>query len=127
MPRVRGDKQQPLPPFIEPMLAKSGKPFDSDQHLFEIKWDGTRALAFVDREVRLLNRRRIEIGFRYPDLVDLSKLPRGTVLDGEIVVMRDGKPDFAALQSREQTRTPIRIASLAARTPATFVVFDQLY
>ena len=39
-----------LPPFVPPMLARPGAPFDSDTHLFEIKWDGTRMLAFVERD-----------------------------------------------------------------------------
>jgi len=38
----------PLPAFVAPMLAQPGSPFDSHEHLFEIKWDGTRMLAFVD-------------------------------------------------------------------------------
>lgn len=126
MPPARS-RQLRLPTFIEPMLARPGKPFDSDNYLFEIKWDGTRALAFIDKDVRLLNRRRVEMGSRYPELADLRKLPKGTVLDGEIVVMRDGKPDFAALQAREHTRDLRRIASLARRTPASYVAFDLLY
>ncbi len=50
-----------LPIFVQPMLAKLGQPFDSPDYLFEIKWDGTRCLCFVDRSLpggyRLLNRR----------------------------------------------------------------------
>ena len=50
-----------LPAFVSPMLAKKGEPFDSDKHLFEIKWDGTRMLAFVERDgYRLVNRHRAE-------------------------------------------------------------------
>lgn len=49
-----------LPAFIEPMLAKPGEPFDSGEHLFEIKWDGTRALAFIEAgQYRLLSRHRL--------------------------------------------------------------------
>ncbi len=111
------------------MLAKAGKPFDSDEHLFEIKWDGTRALCFVDADgVRLMNRRRRAITFRYPELGCLNRLPKGTVLDGEIVVLRpDGAPDFSALQARDQCETPRRIKAAARSRPATYIVFDQLY
>ncbi len=50
-------KPTPLPSFLRPMLAQPGRPFDSDQHLFEIKWDGIRALAFVDETgYRLVSR-----------------------------------------------------------------------
>lgn len=109
------------------MLAVSGEAFDSDDHLFEVKWDGTRALAFIERgRVRLMNRRRIDLTDRYPELSFLAKLPSGTILDGEIVVLKNGKPDFAALQSREQAR-PLRVQSLSKSLAARYIAFDQLY
>ena len=50
-----------LPDFIPPMLAKLGNAFDSDEHLFEVKWDGFRAVAYVEGgDYRLLSRRRNE-------------------------------------------------------------------
>ena len=118
-----------LPHFITPMLAAPGQPFDSDEYLFEIKWDGTRALAFIDSpgQYRLMNRRKVELTSRYPDLAVLSQLPPGTMLDGEIVVLRDGKPDFQALQSREQVRRSMNIPFMARQMPATYVVFDILF
>jgi ATP-dependent DNA ligase len=117
-----------LPRFVPPMLAKSGDPFDSPEHLFEVKWDGTRVLAFVDsRGYRLVNRHRADVTDRYPDLGFLGTLPAGTVLDGEVVVLRQGKPDFGLLLSRNQTRAPLKIQSLARTLPATYVVFDLLY
>src|SRR5713101_5321412 len=58
-----------LPRFVPPMLAKPGEPFDSLEHLFEIKWDGTRALAFTDtHSYRLVNRHRADVTERYPEL-----------------------------------------------------------
>ena len=119
-----------LPEFVEPMLARAGRPFDSSDYLFEIKWDGTRALCFADAGgVRLMNRRRRDLGRRYPELVAcLAALPRGTVLDGEVVVIGpDGKPDYHAFQRREQCRNPHDIARLSTSHPASYVVFDQLY
>jgi ATP-dependent DNA ligase len=110
------------------MLAKPGVPFDSPEHLFEIKWNGTRVLAFVDsRAYRLVNRHRVDVTDRYPELGFLDHLPAGTILDGEIVVLRQGKPDFRLLLSRNQARTPLKIQSLARTFPATYVVFDLLY
>jgi bifunctional non-homologous end joining protein LigD len=117
-----------LPRFIPPMLAKAGKPFDSTDFLFEVKWDGTRCLCFVDdRGLRLVNRRQFDLTHRYPELAHLAKLPSGTVLDGELVVLKEGKPDFGALQSREHSRSPRKIALLAKTVPATYIVFDLLY
>ena len=120
--------QPVLPAFVEPMLAKPGVPFDSSEHLFEIKWDGTRTLVFVERDgYRLVNRRKIDMTDRYPEFAFVGKLPAGTVLDGEMVVLRHGKPDFALLLSREQSRSQRKVRSLARTLPATLVVFDQLY
>jgi DNA ligase D-like protein (predicted ligase) len=117
-----------LPEFIPPMLATAGTPFDSAEFLFEIKWDGTRAAAYVeDGRVRLVNRRRADITHRYPDLSALGRLPAGTVLDGEIVVLRDGLPDFEALLSREQAQSGLKIRSGVNALPATYVAFDQMY
>jgi DNA ligase D-like protein (predicted ligase) len=119
----------PLPEFIAPMLAKIGRqPFDSDQHLFEIKWDGTRALAFVESgRCRLRNRRRRDITPKYPELAFLAGIEPGIVIDGEICVLRDGRPDFAGMLEREQARSERRSLELARTLPATYVAFDLLY
>ncbi len=110
------------------MLATPGTAFDSEQHYFEIKWDGTRTLLFVDRQgYRLCNRRQVDVTARYPELACLAGLPAGTVLDAETVVLRDGKPDFALLMSREHARTPLKVRTLARAQPATLIVFDLLY
>ena len=117
-----------LPKFIEPMLAKPGAAFDSDDYLFEIKWDGTRTLAFIESSgYRLVNRRRIDMTDRYPEFSFLGDLEPGTVLDGEVVMLNRGKSDFNALMRREQSRSPLKIRSLARVLPATFIVFDILY
>ena len=117
-----------LPRFVPPMLAKRGAPFDSPDHLFEVKWDGTRVLAFVESHgYRLVNRHRADVTDRYPELGFLNDLPAGTVLDGEVVVLRHGKPDFGLLLSRNQARAALKIQSLAWTFPATYVVFDLLY
>ncbi len=117
-----------LPRFVPPMLAKRGTPFDSSQHLFEIKWDGTRVLAFVESHgYRLVNRHRADVTERYPELGFLNNLPAGIVLDGEVVVLRQGKPDFSLLLSRNQARASLKIQSLARTIPATYIVFDLLY
>jgi DNA ligase D-like protein (predicted ligase) len=122
------ETQHRLPEFIEPMLAQPGEAFDSDQHLFEIKWDGTRAMAFIEEgTVRLMNRRGRNIAARYPELQVLTALPPGTVLDGEIVVLRDGKPDFPSLQKREHITSDLKAQLLSRSCTATYVVFDQLY
>jgi ATP-dependent DNA ligase len=117
-----------LPRHIEPMLAKIGEPFDSDEYLFEIKWDGTRTLAFIEKSgYRIVNRRKVDMTERYPEFSFLSQVEPGTVIDAEVIVMKNGKSDFPALMSREQARTPMKVRNLSRSMPATFVAFDLLY
>jgi len=119
----------PLPEFVAPMLATLvDEPFDSDEHLFEIKWDGIRALAFVEGgDYRLLTRNRQDLKPPYPELAGLSRLPAGTVLDGELVVMEEGRPSFSRSLERMQAKQRLRIQGLARQWPAMYVVFDLLY
>lgn len=131
MNAVTSESSQTLPTYVEPMLARAGKPFDDARYSFELKWDGVRSLCYVDGPgvVRLMNRRTREMSARYPDLCAcLGSLAPGTVLDGEIILPgADGRPDFERLQVREAARNIVSIPRLAKTTPATFVVFDQLY
>jgi bifunctional non-homologous end joining protein LigD len=114
---------------IAPMLAYPADPFDSPRHVFEIKWDGTRAILFLNgKNIRLQNRRFVDMTPRYPELHDLyrSIKAREAVLDGELVVLSGEKPDFGKLQQREQVSDPMRIRLLSGRLPATYIVFDIL-
>jgi DNA ligase D-like protein (predicted ligase) len=121
-------RKRVLPAFVTPMLAQPGQPFDSPDYLFEVKWDGTRALVFIEHgSYRILNRRRFDATDRYPELAFFAGMPEGTILDGEVIVLRDGKPDFGLLQSRDHSRSPLRVRTLAQTTPVTYVAFDLLY
>ena len=94
---------------IAPMLAYSSPPFDSPRHLFEIKWDGTRCLLFIrEGVIRLQNRRLQDITARYPELMGLHRRigAKNAILDGELVVLVEGKPDFRTLQQREMAGDP---------------------
>jgi len=85
-------------------------------------------LAFIDQGgYRLVNRHRVDVTDRYPELGFLANLPAGIVLDGEIVVLRQGKPDFGLLLSRNQTRAPLKIRSLARILPSTRHVSRRSY
>ena len=105
------------------MLAKPGRPFDSARHLYEVKWDGIRAIALVEGGgYRLLSRTGHDLTDRYSELAALARLPAGTMLDGEVVVLENGIPNFeAALRHR-------RRSGAAASQPAPrYMVFDLLY
>src|SRR6185295_4480509 len=116
-------RHRQLPSFIEPMLASAGECFDSEDYLFEIKWDGFRALCYIENgQYQLVGRRRSDYTTQFPELSPLAELPDGTVLDGEIVAMVDGKPDFVSLLTRQRKNLVQN-----RRHQVTFVAFDLLY
>src|SRR5438128_9665362 len=111
---------------IKPMLAESrDTPFDSKDHIFELKWDGTRALAFVRNGHRFQNRRLNYVESRYPDLKIHTR--KDAILDGEIVVMDGALPSFEKLQQRERASGKINIEDLAKAIPAQYIVLDVVY
>ena len=117
---------------IKPMLAFPAKPFDDENFIFEIKFDGTRAIAYVDvanKALRLLNRRMLYIEHRYPELRELLDCvsAKKVILDGEIVVFEKGKPSFKKLAEREHVDDELRIELLSKLMPACYVVFDVLH
>ena len=109
------------------MLARlASQPFSSKEWIFEIKWDGFRAIAYVNEELSLKSRNGKELKYNFPELEELEQLTRNVVLDGEIIVMKDGKPDFQALLERGQAVSPVEIELQVKRSPAAYVVFDIL-
>ena len=102
----------------------------TDLYLWEIKWDGIRCLAYVtDDVVQLINRNKVDITYRYPELVEaLAKayVGRSVVLDGEIICLKDGLPAFDRAHRRDAQATGPS-ASMVAAMPATLMVFDLLY
>lgn len=119
----------PLEPPIEPMLAKSsdGLP-ESGEWLFEPKWDGFRALVFRDGdELFIQSRDRKPLDRYFPELEAplRANLPARCVVDGEVVIARDGRLDFEALLLRIHPAAS-RVAMLAAEAPASYVAWDLL-
>jgi DNA ligase D-like protein (predicted ligase) len=113
--------------YYKPMLAQTAaKPFSSKDWLFEIKWDGIRAISYVDTDLSIRSRYGKELKRNFPELNELVALARNTVLDGEIVVIREGKPDFQTLLERSRSTSTRDVEYLAARFPAIIVVFDML-
>ncbi|MEU9050022.1 ATP-dependent DNA ligase [Streptomyces sp. NPDC048384] len=117
----------PVMPPVKPMLAKSVAKIPPGMQ-YEAKWDGFRAIVFRDRdEVELGSRTGKPLTRYFPELVAALKerLPERCVLDGEIVIAREGRLDFDALTERIHPADS-RVRTLAERTPASFVAFDLL-
>jgi ATP-dependent DNA ligase len=120
-----------IEPPIEPMLAKLTPELPvGEGWRYEPKWDGFRALVFRDGQQLYLQSRDLKPLDRYfPELLEPLRAVGGPearfVLDGEIVIARDGGLDFQALLLRIHPAAS-RVAMLAAETPASFVAFDCL-
>ena len=119
----------PIEPPVEPMLAKAaGTIPETGDFLFEPKWDGFRAIVFRGATDLYIQSRDLKPLDRYfPDVHDilLDQLPKGCVIDGEIVIATSDGLDFGLLQMRLHPAAS-RVAKLAQATPASFVAFDVL-
>jgi bifunctional non-homologous end joining protein LigD len=114
---------------ISPMLATLGDLPAGPGWAYEFKWDGVRAVTYVeDGRVRTLSRNDRDVSATYPELGELAERVAGrdVVLDGEIVALDpDGRPSFAQLQRRMHVVAPT--ASLIAAVPVAYYVFDVLH
>jgi ATP-dependent DNA ligase len=121
--------QLPVNPPILPMLAKRVTELPAaGSWIFEPKWDGFRALVFRDRdEVLIQSRDEKPLNRYFPELIEplKSQLPQRCVLDGEIVLARDGSLDFDALQLRIHPAAS-RVKLLSEEIPTSIVFFDLL-
>src|SRR3989454_2057651 len=127
---LEGARKAKMPAEVAPMLATLvEKPFSDPEWLFEIKWDGMRALAWItDGGLELRARTGRVITAQYPELRSLPERVRATeaILDGEIVVLdRDGRSDFERLQSRINVAKPSPL--LVRQAPVVYYLFDLLY
>jgi len=115
---------------IKPMLlGEIDKPFDSSDYIFELKLDGIRCLMYLDQnETQMRNKRNLNVNNIYPELKDINKnVKERCILDGEIIIMNEGRPDFYNLQRRAHMGNNLKIELAASKYPATFTAFDILY
>jgi bifunctional non-homologous end joining protein LigD len=119
-------------PLVRPMLASPGAlppPEQEQRWAFEMKWDGIRAVVYLDRgDLRLLTRNDREVAATYPELAGLAHQlrDRRMIVDGEVVAFDEaGRPSFGELQARMHVRAPGR--ALLDRVPVSLLVFDLLH
>jgi bifunctional non-homologous end joining protein LigD len=131
---LHGAKKGPMPARLEPMVPTLvEKPFSDPGWLFELKWDGVRAMAWIesggaDGKLMLRARSGSDITARYPELAALPEFigARQSILDGEIAALdARGRGDFEKLQQRMHVRAPSE--SLISSVPVVLYVFDILY
>ncbi|HXJ88356.1 MAG TPA: non-homologous end-joining DNA ligase [Candidatus Binatia bacterium] len=121
-----------MPTTIHPMLAESiEKPFDDPEWLFEIKWDGYRAIAFIEKgRVRLVSRNQNELTGRYPELKDMPESIKAetAILDGEVVALdAEGRASFSLMQQRTGFHPGGHRAAAKADVAVLYYAFDLLY
>jgi bifunctional non-homologous end joining protein LigD len=117
---------------IEPMLGQTAKvPPISPDYLYELKWDGIRALVTLDEgTIRIRGRKGMDFTDKFPELLTAEQSFRATsaVFDGEIVCLEsDGKPNFGDVITRMQQTSAGAIERLKAKHPAVCYLFDCLY
>lgn len=113
-----------------PMLLKEVyKPFNDKEYLYEVKFDGIRALIYVNSKVfKIMSRNNEDLTSLFPELKDIQKLiTKDTIFDGEIVLMDHNKPSFSSLQGRIHLKNKSRIETLSKENPVTYIAFDCLY
>lgn len=114
---------------IDPMLLYETEPFDDEDYIYELKLDGIRCIAYIEpKSVVLQNKRHKDVTDIYPELSDIRKcVKKRVILDGELVVLIDGKPNFYALQKRSLMGDEFKIKLAANSNPVQFVAYDILY
>lgn len=117
---------------VAPMLAVSGPlPRDDEGWTFEVKWDGVRAVAYVDDgRMRVESRNLLDITPRYPEIHGLAEAVggRGVVLDGEVVTFDDeGRPSFGRLQHRMHVTGERDVRLRMHEFPVVYMLFDVLW
>lgn len=116
---------------IKPMLAKVGNlPSKDTEYAYEIKWDGLRAIVYIENEQIIISSRNLkDITAQYPELQEIGRSFNGqtAILDGEIVVLgADNKPSFSLLQHRMGLVSPAEILEKVRNFPITYMIFDLL-
>lgn len=130
--KIPGAVREPMPKVIRPMLATlADKPFDDPDWLFEIKWDGYRALAYVEgTNLRLVSRNQNDLTAEYPELAGIPEhvKARTAILDGEIVALDEqGRSSFSLMQQRTGFRERGRRGAKNPDIPVVYYAFDLLY
>lgn len=111
------------------LLKEKSNPFDDEDSIFELKFDGIRATMHVSKNVfRIYTRRGVDVTLQFPELGSIKGLVKKKVIfDGEIVAFENGSPSFSKLSRRNRLKDGKKIREESKRNPVHFVAFDILY
>ncbi|MCR1954223.1 DNA ligase [Clostridioides mangenotii] len=115
---------------IKPMLInEANEAFDSPDYIYELKLDGIRCIAYLDKDsTDIRNKRDFKLLSKVPELSDIHKnIKSKCILDGELIVTKNGVPDFFEIQRRSLMSDPFKIQLAGKKYPASFIAYDILY
>jgi DNA ligase D-like protein (predicted ligase) len=114
---------------IKPMLiSEMTQPFNDPDWIYELKLDGIRCIAYLDHSTELRNKRNDRLLPKVPELGSIHECAgERCILDGELVILRNGVPDFFELQRRTLTTNRLKLQLSYESYPASFVAYDILY
>ena len=112
------------------LISKEKEHFDNSNYIYEIKLDGIRCIAYIDKNsVDLWNKRNDKVLFRYPELSNIYKQLNcnNVILDGELFILKNNKTDFYEMQRRSLMSDKFKIELASKNLPISFSAFDILY
>lgn len=116
-------------PFLPMLLTEIEKPFDDENYLYEIKFDGIRATIHVEKDkINIYSRHKKDITNIYPELINIKNtVSDNYILDGEIIILENGIPSFTKLEQRSHLKDLSKIKHASLNNPVCFIAFDCLY
>ncbi|WP_343216291.1 RNA ligase family protein [Clostridium frigoris] len=115
---------------IKPMLiGENQEAFDDPDYIYELKLDGERSIAYLDENITdIRNKRNVKMLTKVPELANIHKqVNKRCILDGELIVIKDGVPNFYEIQRRSLLSNTFKIKLSSSKLPASFTAFDILY
>ena len=115
---------------ISPMLiSEMQDPFDSEDYIYEIKWDGIRCVSYLDGSTADMRNKRNKLMIPiFPELENIYKQVKvKCILDHELLVLKNGAPDFYEVQKRALMTNPFKIKLSSEKYPASIIAYDILY
>lgn len=111
------------------LISKQVPAFNSSDYIYELKQDGIRCINYVDENsIDLRNKRDMILTSKFPELSEIYENVKGkAILDGELIVLKNGVPDFYVLQRRVMLTDSFKIQLAAKKLPASYVAYDIIY